>query len=157
MYRELGEFQLACFTLGDKLFAVDIMRIREILVLPKLSSLPRVSDILDGVINLRGNVIPVMNMRKRFDMPAKDDNKPGKLLIVSLAGQTLALIVDDVLEIISVPACEIKPAIRMVTGAGLEFILGVCLSNERVFMILNIDSLLGLQDMPASCLTVVPA
>ena len=157
MYRELGEFQLACFTLGDKLFAVDIMRIREILVPPKLSSLPGASDILDGVINLRGNVIPVMNMRKRFDMPAKDANNPGKLLIVSLARQTLALIVDDVLEIISVPACEIKPAIQIVTGAGLEFILGVCLSDERVFMILNIDSLLGLQDIPVSCHTVVPA
>jgi purine-binding chemotaxis protein CheW len=148
MSKNLGEIQLACFTLGDKFFAVDIMRIKEIIVPQKLSSLPRASDVLEGVIKLRGNVIPVMNMRKRFDMQVPEDNKPGKLLIVSLARQTLALMVDDVMEVITVPALEIKPAIQMVTGAGMEFILGVCLSNERVFMILDIDSLLGPQDIP---------
>lgn len=148
MSKNLGEIQLACFTLGDKFFAVDIMRVKEIIVPQKLSSLPRASDVLEGVIQLRGNVIPVMNMRKRFDMPVPEDNKPGKLLIVSLARQTLALMVDDVMEVITVPALEIKPAIQMVTGAGMEFILGVCLSSERVFMILDIDSLLGPQDIP---------
>jgi purine-binding chemotaxis protein CheW len=142
-----GKIQLACFTLGDRLFAVDIMRIKEILLPQKLSSLPQASDVLDGVINLRGNVIPVMNMRKRFHMHAVDDDKPGKLLIVTLARQLLALIVDDVMEVITVPANEIKPTIQVVACAGMEFILGVCLSNERVFMILDIDSLLDLQDM----------
>lgn len=132
--------QLACFNLGDKLFAVDIMRIREILVPQKLSPLPRASELLDGVINLRGTVIPVMNLRKRFGMPCPD--AAGKLLIVSLVRQLLALVVDDVMEVISVPVAEIKPPIRTASGAGMDFILGVCLSNNRVFMILDIDSLL---------------
>jgi purine-binding chemotaxis protein CheW len=149
MSNGLSEIQLGCFSLDDKLFAIDIMRIKEIIVPQKLTSLPRASVILEGVIKLRGNVIPVMNMRKRFDMPpSADDDKPGKFLIVSLARQTLALMVDDVMEVITVPALDIKPAIQMVTGAGMEFILGVCLSNERVFMILDIDSLLGPQDLP---------
>jgi purine-binding chemotaxis protein CheW len=147
MDRGLGEIQLACFTLGDKLFAVDIMRIKEIILPQKLSNLPRDSDLLDGVITLRGNVIPVMNMRKRFLMPVGGDDKPGKLLIVSLAKQLLALLVDDVMEVITVPAAEIKPPLQLVTGVGMEFILGVCLSNERVFMILDIDSLVGPQDI----------
>lgn len=138
----LTHIQLACFSLGDKLFAVDIMRIREILVPQKLSPLPRASDLLEGVINLRGSVIPVMNMRKRLGMPL--DNAPvGKLLIVSLVKQLLALVVDDVMEVISVPVAEIKPPIQMASGVGMEFLLGVCLSNNRVFMILNIDTLLG--------------
>ena len=147
MDRGPGEIQLACFTLGDKLFAVDIMRIKEIILPQKLSNLPRDSDLLDGVITLRGNVIPVMNMRKRFLMPVGDDDKPGKLLIVSLVKQLLALMVDDVMEVITVAAAEIKPPLKMVTGVGMEFILGVCLSNERVFMILDIDSLVSHQDM----------
>lgn len=131
--------QLACFSLGDKLFAVDIMRIREILVPQKLSPLPCASNLLEGVINLRGSVIPVMNMRRRFEMPIVDD---GKLLIVSLVRQLLALVVDDVMEVISVPVADLKPPIQIVSGVGMEFILGVCLSNNRVFMILDIDSLL---------------
>jgi len=142
-----GEIQLACFTLGDKLFAVDIMRIKEIILPQKLSNLPRDSDLLDGVITLRGNVIPVMNMRKRFLMPVGCDDKPGKLLIVSLAKQLLALMVDDVMEVITVPAAEIKPPLQLLTGVGMEFILGVCLSSERVFMILDIDSLVGPHDI----------
>lgn len=134
--------QLACFSLGDKLFAVDIMRIREILVPQKLSPLPCASDLLEGVINLRGTVIPVMNLRKRLGMPFGGDAPVGKLLIVSLVRQLLALIVDDVMEVISVPVADIKPPIQMVSGVGMEFVLGVCLSNHRVFMILDIDSLL---------------
>jgi purine-binding chemotaxis protein CheW len=137
----LSHIQLACFSLGDKLFAVDIMRIREILVPQKLSPLPRASEILDGVINLRGAVIPVMNMRKRFGM-AENEGRVGKLLIVALAKQLLALAVDDVMEVISVPVSDIKPPISVATGVGMEFLIGVCLANNRVFMILDIDSLL---------------
>jgi purine-binding chemotaxis protein CheW len=151
MDRSLDKVQLACFTLGDKLFAVDIMRIKEIILPQKLSPLPTASDLLDGVINLRGNVIPVMNMRKRFMMPAASTDKPFKLLVVTLAKLILALMVDDVMEVITVKAEDIKPPMQMVTGVGMEFLLGVSLSDERVFMILDIDSLLRSQDMPEIC------
>lgn len=144
MEKDTTHIQLACFGLGDKLFAVDIMRIREILVPQKLSPLPCASDILEGVINLRGAVIPVMNLRKRFGMPLADA-PIGKLLIVSLVKQLLALVVDDVMEVIPVPVADIKPPIHVSTGVGMEFLLGVCLSNNRVFMILDIDSLLSTQ------------
>lgn len=147
MEAELSEIQLACFSLGDKLFAVDIMRIREILLPQKLARLPRESNLLDGVINLRGNVIPVMNMRKRFEMPAEGAVKTGKLLIVSLAKQLLALVVDDVMEVITVQIKDITPPILSASDVGMEFLIGVCLSNDRVFMILNIDSLLAPQDL----------
>lgn len=135
--------QLACFNLGDNLFAVDIMRIKEIILPQKLSSLPRESRILEGVFNLRGVVIPVMDMRKRFGMPPAKEGITGKLLIVSLAHQILALAVDNVLEVITVPANEIKPPLDAAEEIGMEFLLGVCLSDNRVFMILDIDSLLG--------------
>ena len=147
MEAEISEIQLACFSLGDKLFALDIMRIREILLPQKLSALPRASDLFDGVINLRGNVIPVMNMRKRFRMPVEESEKTGKLLIVSLPKQLLALIVDDVMEVITVPVKDITPPILTASDVGMESLVGVCLSNDRVFMILNIDSLLVPQDL----------
>jgi purine-binding chemotaxis protein CheW len=140
------DIQLACFNLGDNLFAVDIMRIKEIILPQKLSSLPRESRILEGVINLRGVVIPVMDMRKRFGMPDAPGGKTGKLLIVSLARQILALAVDNVLEVITVQAKDIKPPLDTEEGIGMEYLLGVCLSDNRVFMILDIDSLLGFSD-----------
>jgi purine-binding chemotaxis protein CheW len=146
MENDTQDIQLACFNLGDNLFAVDIMRIKEIILPQKLSSLPRASSILEGVINLRGVVIPVMDMRKRFGMSAAPEAKTGKLLIVSLARQILALAVDNVMEVITVQAKEIKPPLDTTEGIGMEHLLGVCLSDNRVFMILDIDSLLGLSE-----------
>lgn len=146
MSSENPDIQLACFSLGENLFAVDIMRIREIILPQKLSALPRVSPLLEGVINLRGAVIPVMSLRKLFGMPDSAEGMAGKLLIVSLSRQTLALIVDNVLEVITVTARDIKPPLDAVDGIGMEYLLGVCLSGDRVFMILDIDSLLMQSD-----------
>jgi purine-binding chemotaxis protein CheW len=137
--------QLACFNLGDKLMAADIMRIREIIVPQPISPLPSASDFLDGVINLRGAVIPVMNLRKLFGMPVLNSPSGGKMLIVSLTKQSsLALIVDDVLEVISMPVAGLMPPAHISPDDGMELILGVCLSNNQICMILDIDALLNI-------------
>jgi purine-binding chemotaxis protein CheW len=143
MSSDYPDIQLACFSLGENLFAVDIMRIKEIILPQKLSALPGGTQLLEGVINLRGAVIPVMNMRKRFGMPEASGSTAGKLLIVSLAHQTIALAVDNVMEVITVPARDIKPPLDTIDGIGMEHLLGVCLFEDLVFMILDIDSLLG--------------
>lgn len=146
MNRDIQDIQLACFSLGDNFFAVDIMRIKEIIQPQRLSALPKASQNLDGVINLRGSIIPVMDLRKRFCMPAREASAGKKLLIVSLARQTLALVVDTVMEVITVPVKDIKPPIDNSLGIGMECLLGVCLSQEQVFMLLDIDSLFEVSD-----------
>ena len=147
MKTDIQNIELACFSLGNRLFAVDIMRIKEIILPQKLAGLPRESDLLEGVINLRGELIPVMDMRNRFGMPKADERVPGRLLIVSLQGQMLALAVDNVQEVITVPAGEIKPAPDITEGIGMEYVLGMCLSHDQMFMILDIDSLLTPSDI----------
>lgn len=137
------EIQFACFSLGTCLFCIDIMRIREILPAQKLSSIPTPSRYLDGVINLRGRVIPVMNLKKRFGMPNGEENQ-GNLIIVKLTGQKLlALAVDEVHEVISVPAEKIRPVPEIEDAAGADCILGVALSAENFYIILGIDALLA--------------
>lgn len=147
MRKDDQNIQLACFMLGDRRFAVDIMRIKEIILPQKLTGLPRESDLLDGVINLRGAVIPVMDMRRRFDMPKADERIQGRLLIVSLQRQLLALAVDEVMEVIEVPVGELRPAPDAVCGNGMEYVLGICFSREQMFMILDIDSLFRPSDV----------
>ncbi len=144
MEEAVTHIQFASFSLGDRLFAVDIMRIREIIVPPVLSPLPCDSSLLQGVITLRGSVIPVMNMRERFGITAGVETAEGKLLIVTLARQLLALAVDDVMEVVSVPVADIQPPLQIVSGAGVEFLLGAYLSDGRVGLILDIDALLGI-------------
>ena len=140
MDKDIKELQLASFRLDDKLFALDIIRIREIVLPHKISALPRVSKLLDGMINLRGVVIPVMNLRNRFDMPPLFGSA-GKLMIVSICGRPVALAVDDVDEVLTVQVKDIVPPPDMVEGVGAECLVGVCLSNETLYMILNIDAL----------------
>lgn len=139
------ELQLAGFSLGDNLYAIDIMRIKEIVIPQKLSGLPLQSNQLDGMINLRGQVIPVMNLRSRFQMQPRD-NGPGKLIIVTVAGRQLALAVDDLDEVITVPVKDLAPPPNLVDGVGAEYLIAVCLCNEQMYMVLNIDALVTATD-----------
>lgn len=134
------ELQLASFRLGDTLFAIDIMRIREILLPQRIAGLPKASRLLDGMINLRGAVIPVMNLRNRFDMPPRFGGA-GKLMIVSVCGRPVALDVDEVDEVLTVASKDIAPPPDMVDGVGAEYLIGVVLNNDNLYMILNIDAL----------------
>lgn len=139
------ELQLAGFCLGDNLFAIDIMRIKEIVIPQKLAGLPLHSTQLEGMINLRGQVIPVMNLRSRFNMPPREGGV-GKLIIVTVAGRQLALAVDDLDEVITVPVKGLSPPPDIVEGVGAEYLIAVCLCNERMYMVLDIDALVTAVD-----------
>jgi len=145
MIREIRDIQLAAFRLGDALFALDIMRITEIIPTRRQSSLASPARYLEGVITLRGAVIPVMNMRKRFGLLPADDETCAKLILVRLARQILALSVDDVLDVLTVPVDGLKPP-PPADGCGSECILGLCLAGNSVYMVLDIDALQGYAD-----------
>ncbi|SJZ96918.1 purine-binding chemotaxis protein CheW [Trichlorobacter thiogenes] len=136
----IQELQLAGFLMGDNLFAIDIMRIKEIVIPQKLAGFPLQNSTLDGMINLRGQVIPVMNLRARFGLPPRAGG-PGKLMIVSVAGRQVALAVDDLDEVVTVPVRDLTPPPDMVEGVGAEFLIAVCLCNERLYLVLDIDTL----------------
>ncbi|ACD95836.1 chemotaxis protein CheW [Trichlorobacter lovleyi] len=140
MESAIQELQLAGFLMGDNLFAIDIMRIKEIVIPQKLAGFPLQNSSLDGMINLRGQVIPVMNLRARFGMPPRPGG-PGKLMIVSVAGRQVALAVDDLDEVVTVPVRDLTPPPDMIEGVGAEFLVAVCLCNERLYLVLDIDSL----------------
>ena len=143
MYREIQEIQVACFRLGVDLYAIDIMRIKEIIRPLKLTCLPRLPDFVEGIINLRGMVMPVVDLRKRFDLPEIETTSNTRLLIVNLAGQVIALVVDEVTEVVTVLVKDIKPPPHLGEGIDVEYLLGVCLVKEEMIMLLNIDSLLS--------------
>lgn len=143
MISEIKEIQVACFRLVDDLYAVDIMRIKEIIRPQKLTSLPKAPPFIDGVINLRGVVIPVVDLRKRFEMPQRETGSATRLLIVRLSDQTLGLVVDDVTEVITVPVRDIKPPPAVSDGAIADYLLGVCLAGDVLVMLLDIDRLLS--------------
>jgi purine-binding chemotaxis protein CheW len=143
MENDIHEIQVACFRLGEDLYAVDIMRIREIIRPQKLASLPKAPVFMEGVLNLRGAVIPVVDLRKRFDMPSREDDRNRRLLILALAGRTLGIVVDEVTEVITVPVANIKPPPQVTHGVGAEYLVGVCLVEDDLVMLLDPDRLLN--------------
>lgn len=149
MSSEIKEIQVACFSLQDDLYAVDIMRIKEIIRPQKLTSLPKSPPFIDGVINLRGSVIPVVDLRKRFDMTPRETTASTRLLIVRLSSQTLGLVVDDVTEVITVPIKDIKPPPAVSDKMIANHLLGVCLSGDVLVMLLDIDKLLTTNEVSA--------
>src|SRR6266545_1461942 len=137
------EIQVACFRLGEDLYAADIMRIKEIIRLQKLANLPKSPAFVEGVLNLRGTVIPVIDLRKRFDIPAAPQGRDTRLLIVSMGRQILGLVVDEVTEVLAVPVKDIKPAPQVAKGVGAEYLVGVCLVKDSLIMLLNLDRILS--------------
>ncbi len=149
MSGEITEIQVACFKLMDDLYAVDIMRINEIIRPQKLTVLPKAPAFIEGVINLRGTVIPVVDLRKRFDMPPRPSSASTRLLIIRVAGQSLGLVVDDVTEVITVPVKDIKPPPTVADGMAVYYLLGVCLAGDVLVMLLDIDKLLTTHEVRA--------
>jgi purine-binding chemotaxis protein CheW len=142
MNSDIHEIQVACFLLGEDIYAVDIMRIKEIIRPQKLTTLPKSPSFVEGVLNLRGAVIPVIDLRKRFDMPPREIDQSSRLLIVAIARRMLGIVVDEVTEVITVPVADIKPPPQVNRGVGAEYLVGVCLMQDALIMLLNPDQLL---------------
>lgn len=147
MTSDIQEIQVACFRLGDDLYAADIMRIKEIIRPQRLTTLPKAPAFIDGVINLRGTVIPVVDLRSRFDLPPREISHSTRLLIVKVARQLLGLVVDDVTEVITVPVKDIKPPPQVASGIGAEYLVGVCLVKENMIMMLNLDRIMSAREV----------
>ncbi len=133
---------MVCFRLGRDMYAADIMRVKEIVKPLPVAGLPEAPAFIEGVINLRGSVIPVMSLRKRFRQTEQSAGSDARLLIVSIAGQALALAVDDVTEVITVQVKDLRPPPHFEDRVCSEYLLAVCLVNGSLVMLLNLDSIL---------------
>lgn len=118
--------ELCTFRVGGEDYAVDIMRVREIINPLPVTPVPRAPSFVEGVIRLRAEVIPVVDVRKRFGLPAAAPTRKTKFLVVRIGGRRLALVVDEVTEVVRIPRAEIRPAPSFDDDRAPRFFLGVC-------------------------------
>jgi purine-binding chemotaxis protein CheW len=137
------EIQLACFRIGTEMYALDIMRIREIIRPQRLTPVPKAPPFIEGVINLRGAVVPVVDLRKRFEQPAAGPERRTRILICALAGKVIGLMVDEVAEVRRYTRQEIQPAPQFLRGRGSEFFLGVCRRDDQLVMLIDLEKILS--------------
>ncbi len=124
---DIHELKIVCFRLGGEIFAVDIMRVREIIKPQKLFRLPEAPSFVEGVINLRGVIIPVLDLRKKFGMQEPLDPLDHRLLIVMIGRRPVGLAVDAVREVVTIAVNDIRPPPEIVKFGGRRYLLGVCL------------------------------
>ena len=122
--------ELCTFRIGGEDYAVDIMRVREIINPLPVTPVPRAPSFIEGVIRLRSEVIPVVDVRKRFGLPAADPTRRTKFIIARVGGRRIALVVDQVTEVVRLLRSEIRPAPTFADDGGPRFFLGVCGGEE---------------------------
>jgi len=133
--------QFAVFSLGEERYAVDISVIREIIRPVKITHIPGAPPFIEGVINIRGDVIPVIEMRKRFDVQGQREAPP-RMIIVRIEDQWVGITVDTVTEVIRVPASEIKPPPKVMSGEAARYLAGVCSQGDELVVLLNLNEIL---------------
>ena len=138
--------QLVAFSVGPGQYALDIMRIKEIINPVPVTPMPKAPPFIEGVIELRGAILPIVDVRKRFDMPSTAPTRATKFLIVSVdLGEQRAivgLVVDRVSEPLRVPRTDIKPAPRLSVSESAYF-TGVVAHHGKMLMVLDVDALLS--------------
>lgn len=137
------EIQLACFRIGGEMYALDILRIKEIIRPQKLTPVPKAPPFIEGVINLRGAVIPVVDLRKRFDHSSSGVGRQTRVIICAISGKMIGLIVDEVTEVRRYARQEIQSAPQFLRGKGAEFFLGVCRRDDDLVMLLDLERILS--------------
>lgn len=134
--------QFVTFTMNNEAYAVDILNVQEINRITEITKVPNAADHVEGVINLRGKVIPVINLRKKFRLKEKQADYTSRIIIMGINGITNGLIVDSVSEVLRVPANIIEPAPTMSSDLSSKFIKGIAKMDDRLIILLDIDKLL---------------
>lgn len=131
-----GHRQLISFVVAGETFGVDVLSVQEIIRPLKITELPHAPDFVEGIINLRGRVLPVVDLRIRFGDPERPEGGERRILVVETASQTVGFITDAVREVQSVDLGRIEPAPELATGGDAEFVSGVAKQKEGPILIL---------------------
>lgn len=134
--------QLVTFRLGKEEYSLDILKVQEIIRHMELTRVPKSPDFVDGVINLRGKVIPVIDLRKRFGLPVDEKTNETRIIVVDVDSRTVGLKVDAVSEVLRLPSDTVEPPPAMVTGIESDYIKGVGKLDGRLLILLDVARIL---------------
>ena len=137
------ERQLVVFQLGAELYGVEIARVHEIIRLQTVTRVPRAPSFVEGVINLRGRVIPVVDMRRRFGLPTAEHTRATRIVVVEIGDQVVGIIVDSVSEVLRINSSTVEPPSPVVAGIDSEYLHGIAKLPERLVILLDVDRVLA--------------
>jgi purine-binding chemotaxis protein CheW len=135
--------QLVTFRLGNEEYSVDILSVQEIIRHMDLTRVPKAPEFVDGVINLRGKVIPVLDLRKRFGLDADENTNETRIIVVDINDKTVGFKVDAVSEVLRLSADTVEPPPSIVTDVDSDYIKGVGKMEGRLIILLEVSKILS--------------
>jgi purine-binding chemotaxis protein CheW len=139
---QLSEEQLVVFELADESYGVEISRVQEIDRMQQITVVPQAPVFVEGVINLRGRITPVVDTRMRFGLPKADVTPLTRIVVVKAGEEWVGLVVDAVSEVLRVPVDSIEPPSAMVTTADSAYLRGIAKLEQRLIILLDLDRVL---------------
>jgi purine-binding chemotaxis protein CheW len=136
------ELQIVGFRVGRETYGVPISSLHEIVRVPEITAVPDAPDYMEGVINLRGKIVSVIDLRKRFGEPKAALNRRNRILVVEHGGRLSGLIVDSASEVIKIPVAEIEPSPATLQDGGLNCVTGLGKYKGRLIVLLDMAKLL---------------
>src|ERR671936_571293 len=137
------EQQLVVFHLGAELYGVEIARVHEIIRLMMVTRVPRAPSFVEGVINLRGKVIPVVDLRRRFGLPQAEHTRSSRIVVLEIGDQVVGIIVDGVSEVLRVNTSTVEPPSPVVAGIDSEYLHGIAKLADRLVILLDLERVLA--------------
>lgn len=139
--------QLVSFNLDNEEYGVDVLKVREIIRMPVITQMPNAPSYVEGIFNLRGKVIPVISMRKRFCLMEAEQCNRTRIMVMDIEGELMGFVVDAVSEVIRISANEIQPS-PPVMGGGMEqeCIAGVINRNDRLLVLLELERMFSSEE-----------
>jgi len=128
--------------IGRETFGLPISMVREIVRVPEITSVPNAPDYIEGVINLRGRIIPVVDLRKRFGEKATEPDKRNRIVVVEMENRRIGLIVNSASEVLKIPPSEIEQPNNVFQEGELDYITGVGKLNGRLVILLDLSRVL---------------
>ncbi|MCM2270975.1 MAG: chemotaxis protein CheW [candidate division Zixibacteria bacterium] len=140
------ELQLVSFNIGSEEFGVDILKVQEINRMVEITRVPQTPHYVEGVINLRGKVIPIIDLRKRFNLEVRAYDKNTRIVVVDINGMVMGMIVDAVSEVLRLQSNTIESAPDIVTGVNADYIQGVAKLEDRLLIFLDLSKVVETVD-----------
>lgn len=137
--------QIVVFGIGNELYGVGIDAVHEIIKVPEITAVPDAPAFLEGMINLRGRILPVIDLRRRLRLPEAARTKHTRVLVTESGGRSVGLLVDSVSEVLKVPPEALEPPPEMITSVGVEYITSVAKLEHRLVILLDLPRVLQVE------------
>lgn len=141
--------QVVSFRLSNEEYGLGIMQVQEIILMGAITEIPEVPSYIRGLINLRGKVIPIVDLRLRFGLAVAENSEQTRIIVVNTASSTLGIVVDAVNEVLRIEPDQIEPPPAGLLGIEQAYIQGLMKMEEKIMILLNIDAILSHEDKQA--------